>query len=89
MQNQKWVFPKYSFTLQQVSTDGERNNERQESQRRRRLQNTAMNRSATEVRGVARERQVGRNNNMDYAGRSSRDSGVGGFIYYSGCIGMR
>ncbi|XP_055893780.1 pericentriolar material 1 protein-like isoform X2 [Biomphalaria glabrata] len=52
----------------QVSTDGERNNERQLSQGRRPLQNTSLNRTEPESdpRGQ-RKRRVNQNNNMDYS----------------------
>jgi len=63
------------YPLQQVSTDGERNNERQFSQSRRRLQNASFNRTESDADGKgARERRVNRNNNMDYA--ANRESGV-------------
>ena len=60
--------------FQQLSTDGERNNERQASQSRRRLQNSSVNRTesagdarlASDSNRGARERRLGRNNNMDY-----------------------
>ncbi|XP_005091182.1 pericentriolar material 1 protein isoform X2 [Aplysia californica] len=65
----------FSDLEDQVSTDGERNNERQFSQSRRRLQNASFNRTESDTDGKgARERRVNRNNNMDYS--ANRESGV-------------
>ncbi|KAH9492368.1 hypothetical protein Btru_026373 [Bulinus truncatus] len=58
----------FSDLEDQVSTDGERNNERQLSQGRRLIQNTALNRTDPESdsRGH-RRRRINQNNNMDYS----------------------
>ncbi|XP_059147361.1 pericentriolar material 1 protein-like isoform X2 [Physella acuta] len=65
----------FSDLEDQVSTDGERNNERHVSQSRRRLENSSFNKTesseADDARG-SRERRINRNNNMD---TSTREQG--------------
>ncbi|BFZ15137.1 hypothetical protein BsWGS_18177 [Bradybaena similaris] len=63
----------FSDVEDQVSTDGERNNERQMSQGRWRYQNSSFNMTGSDDDfRRTRDRHVNRNNNMDY---SSREQG--------------
>lgn len=60
----------FSDLEDQVSTDGERNNERQMSQGRRRLHNTSLNRTDVDNESLGtRDRRTNRNNNMDQSPR--------------------